>query len=90
MILESNNVETEFIDDKNILEVQPHQTDIKQVVELILPNGWKYHGQAAAGVPEGKGEEAGPDGECYSGHFHEGRKEGYGIYKFGNGSVYRG
>jgi hypothetical protein len=41
---------------------------------LILPDGWKYKGEAISSIPEGKGEEIDPNGDNYLGHFSKGKK----------------
>lgn len=40
----------------------------------MLPDGWKYKGEALESIPEGKGEEIGPNGDYYEGHFSGGKK----------------
>ena len=48
------------------------------MVDLQLEDGWTYSGPVVKGVPEGKGEEYGPNGEFYKGDFKQGKKCGMG------------
>ena len=60
------------------------------MAELLMPDNWRYTGFVLKGVPEGQGEEHGPQGEFYKGEFKNGSKEGQGEYRFSNGTVYKG
>jgi hypothetical protein len=41
-------------------------------------------------MPEGQGEELGPNGDRYVGSFVNGQKNGDGTYCFSNSGIYRG
>jgi hypothetical protein len=41
-------------------------------------------------VQEGHGEEEWIDGAKYVGSYKNGMKHGYGVYKWANGSIYKG
>ena len=45
-----------------------------------MPNGSKYEGQFEKGLIEGLGVVTNKNGETYHGEWHNGKKNGYGIF----------
>eukprot|EP00750_Incisomonas_marina_P027052 INCI610.2.p1 GENE.INCI610.2~~INCI610.2.p1 ORF type:complete len:816 (-),score=129.62 INCI610.2:465-2912(-) len=55
-----------------------------------LPNGAKYVGELAGGVPHGEGECHFKNGGIYRGHWHRGYRSGFGEHKSPDGDLYVG
>lgn len=57
---------------------------------LEMVDGYKYEGEWAHDLPNGRGMEVNGVGEQYKGEFVMGRKFGNGVYKWVDGTQYMG